>query len=309
MKFLKFPLILFLLLLSASAAHAQFPCTNTPNLRLWLPPIGNTSVWGQCLNSDFTMLDGLLGGYGNLAVSTSSPTVAGYTNWLTGNVANVTISAFTYGYPGKSIQIFCGANDIYTSIASSLDISLASSPWTCSSSTDAIGLTLIGTKWVETWRQGGGGGGGGGGGRGGGPNYAQSFTSVTSVTLLGTSHQLQTSHLVVQCYDNAAVANAISGFGYTVNTTTFDVTVTFAIAQSGYCVVNGSGPAIFAQTETSAQTWSIPATTHNLGPNLQVSTYDSNGNRLEPAGVIVDSSGNVTVNWAIAQAGKAVLTQ
>jgi len=309
MKILKLAALVFLLAVVSGVAHAQyFPCTPTINVRLWLPPIGNIGVWGNCLNANFNILDGLLGGYGKLQQSTSSPSVAGYTNWLTQNVANVNITAFNGGFPGKSIQIFCGTGDHFTSIVSSVDIRLAVSPWTCSTSTDAIGLTLIGSQWIETWRQGGGGGGGGGGGPAA-PNYAQSFVSVTTVTMLGSVHQLATTHLILACYDNASPANALLPANWTINQTTFDVVVTFSIAQSGYCVLNGTGPAVFAQTETSSTTWSIPVATHNLGPSLQVATYDSNGNRIEPASLNVDSSGNVTILWALAQAGKVVLTQ
>ena len=127
--------------------------------------------------------------------------------------------------------------------------------------------------------------------------------------MLGTAHQLNTAHLVLACYDNTVpAANAIAPSSWTVNQTTYDVIVKFAIAQSGYCVLNGTGPAVYSASE-SGTTWSIPAATHNLGVNLQVATYDSSGNRIEPGSVIVDGSGNVTVLWSVAQTGKAVITQ
>jgi hypothetical protein len=81
----------------------------------------------------------------------------------------------------------------------------------------------------------------GSGGGGGSPNYAQSFTSQTSVTMLGASHGLGTKNLIVACYDNSAPAKRIEPAIYTVNATTFDIAVTFQSAQSGYCAVNGSG--------------------------------------------------------------------
>lgn len=142
-----------------------------------------------------------------------------------------------------------------------------------------------------------------------GPNYAQSFTNQTQVTLLGTSHNLATKNLILACYDTASPANAIQPASWTVNPTTFDVIVNFTSAQSGYCALNGSGPAVFSTTEASSTSWSITAATHGLGANLQVMAYDSSGNRIEPANLLVDSSGNVTLSWAVAQAGKVVITQ
>jgi len=143
----------------------------------------------------------------------------------------------------------------------------------------------------------------------GGPNYAQSFTSQTQITMLGTSHNLGTKNLILACFDNASPANAIQPSSWAVDGTTFNVVVNFATAQTGYCTLNGSGPAVFESSESSSTSWSITAATHGLGVNLQVTAYDSNGNRIEPANLLVDSSGNVTLTWAVAQAGKVVITQ
>jgi hypothetical protein len=75
----------------------------------------------------------------------------------------------------------------------------------------------------------------------GGPNYSQAFTGQTSVTLLGSAHGLGTANLLVECYNSASPASLITPSAVTVGSTTFDVTVSFATAQSGRCVVNGSG--------------------------------------------------------------------
>ena len=75
----------------------------------------------------------------------------------------------------------------------------------------------------------------------GGPNYSQVFTSQTSVTILGSAHGLGTANLLVECYDNGNPASLITPSTVTVSSTTFDVAITFATAQSGRCVVNGSG--------------------------------------------------------------------
>ncbi|MDQ6706195.1 MAG: hypothetical protein M3Z85_09520 [Acidobacteriota bacterium] len=75
------------------------------------------------------------------------------------------------------------------------------------------------------------------------PNYAKPFNAAATVTMLGAEHGLGTANLVVSCYDNATPASAIEADSVKVHPATFDVTVTFAQAQSGKCVVNGTGPA------------------------------------------------------------------
>jgi hypothetical protein len=57
----------------------------------------------------------------------------------------------------------------------------------------------------------------------------------------------------------------------------------------------------------SSTTISVPAATHNQGVNVLVKVYDASGNELSPA-VNTDSSGNVTIYFASATAGKYVIT-
>jgi hypothetical protein len=72
-------------------------------------------------------------------------------------------------------------------------------------------------------------------------NYGQSFTSQTTVTIPGAAHGLGTASLLVACYDAATPAAALAPSSVTVHPTTYDVTIMFASAESGRCVVNGSG--------------------------------------------------------------------
>ena len=88
--------------------------------------------------------------------------------------------------------------------------------------------TFNGTSWVA--------GTGGGGGA-----YASSFTSQTTVTIPGTTHQLNTPNLVVDCYDTETPAMEVDPDTVSVNLTTYDVTINFATAQSGMCVVSSGG--------------------------------------------------------------------
>lgn len=154
--------------------------------------------------------------------------------------------------------------------------------------------------------------GGGGGGGNGGPNLGTSFTAQTSVTILGTTHGFGTKNLIVSCYDNASPANHIQPSSYTVNGTTFDVVVNFATAQTGYCVINGSGPPKYATTFTNQTSVTVAGTTHNLGTaDLTVHVYDSaTGTRtmIVPQSVAVNSTTfDVTVTFAVAQSGRIVI--
>jgi hypothetical protein len=92
------------------------------------------------------------------------------------------------------------------------------------------GVSVAGTATVTTVTISGGGGGGS-------ANYSQSFTSQTSVAL---AHGLGTTAVLTDCYDTSVPPVQIFPNTVTV-TNTNTVTVTFSVAQSGYCVVNGSG--------------------------------------------------------------------
>ena len=85
----------------------------------------------------------------------------------------------------------------------------------------------------------------------GGVNYSQTFSSQTSVSILGSAHGLGTANLIVDCYDNATPARRIEADSISVDPSSFDVSVSFANPQSGRCVVNGSGSTMAARIDTS----------------------------------------------------------
>jgi hypothetical protein len=85
----------------------------------------------------------------------------------------------------------------------------------------------------------------------GGVNYSQTFSSQTSVSMLGSAHGLGTANLIVDCYDNASPARRIEADTISVDASTFDVTVAFTNPQSGRCVINGSGSALAARIDSS----------------------------------------------------------
>lgn len=74
----------------------------------------------------------------------------------------------------------------------------------------------------------------------GSANYAKAFSAVTTLSILGTEHNQGTSNLLVSCWDGASPANWIEPGTVQVDPATFNVTVTFATAQTGKCVVNGT---------------------------------------------------------------------
>lgn len=85
-------------------------------------------------------------------------------------------------------------------------------------------------------------GGGSGGAAIGKSNYSKTFFNATSVTILGSDHNLVTSNLIVACYDNTVnPLRHVEPDSVTVDPATYNVVVNFVQPQSGLCVVNGSG--------------------------------------------------------------------
>jgi hypothetical protein len=83
------------------------------------------------------------------------------------------------------------------------------------------------------------------GGSGSAPYISSLITGPDSTrTIAGATHGFATTALLVGVYDNASPRNAISA-GWTVNPSTYDVTLSFASPQSSYYVVinGGVGPA------------------------------------------------------------------
>ncbi len=77
-------------------------------------------------------------------------------------------------------------------------------------------------------------------------NAAYVFVSQVSVTIPGTVHQFGTPNLVVDCYDNSTPPQQVEPDKIQISPTTYNVTVNFSTAQTGYCVVNGAGTAALA---------------------------------------------------------------
>jgi len=69
-------------------------------------------------------------------------------------------------------------------------------------------------------------------------NYLKAMTSATSVSVPYTEHKMATNQLTVECWDDATPAAQVSCVP-SVHPTTYDVAVTFPVAQSGYVVISG----------------------------------------------------------------------
>jgi hypothetical protein len=69
--------------------------------------------------------------------------------------------------------------------------------------------------------------------------YSVGFISVTSVTILGSVHLLSTIDLSVDIWDTSNPHNKIEAGSITVADITFDVVVSFAVAQSGRITLRG----------------------------------------------------------------------
>lgn len=129
------------------SAHAQ--CTLSSYLGFQIPIAGATT-WANCVNGDLILIDSILGGTATLTPASTTPSVAGFTNWLTANTGAVTITNFTGGFVGQRINILCGASDTFTAISSDVTIAVVS-PWSCSSA-KTLTLVLVGIVWTETTR-------------------------------------------------------------------------------------------------------------------------------------------------------------
>src|SRR5580700_10686850 len=74
-------------------------------------------------------------------------------------------------------------------------------------------------------------------------NSSYAFAAQVSITIPGTVHQFGTANLVVDCYDNSTPPQQVEPDKIQISPTTYNVTINFSTAQTGYCVVNGAGTA------------------------------------------------------------------
>jgi hypothetical protein len=154
----------------------------------------------------------------------------------------------------------------------------------------------------------------------------------TSKTIAGSVHGYATAALLVAVYDNASPRNAIE-MGWTVDPSSFDVVVTFAVAQSDYYVVingaSGVQGAVGPAGTTGAPGTGFGTVTHtpgaltanlpmfgNAADDAKVGTKSGNTNEVATVSgsltsghvLVADANGNVTDGGAAPAAGSVTHT-
>ena len=142
----------------------------------------------------------------------------------------------------------------------------------------------------------------GGAACGGGPNFQQAFTGVASVTLV---HNLNSTGIVFACFDNGTPPLWILPKSV-VLTNANTLTVNFASAQSGSCVVNANGAGAapnFQQAFSSATSVTLA---HNLNSTSVVFTCFDNSTPplwILPKSAALTNANTLTVSFASSQSG------
>jgi hypothetical protein len=67
--------------------------------------------------------------------------------------------------------------------------------------------------------------------------YAVTFVAQTQVIVPGAQHQLETPDIIVTCYTADTPPQVVEADSITIDPNSFDVTINFAVAQSGKCVL------------------------------------------------------------------------
>ena len=146
----------------------------------------------------------------------------------------------------------------------------------------------------------------GGSACGGGPNYQQAFANVSSVTL---THNLNSSGIVFACFDNSTPPLWILPKSVAL-TNANTLTVGFASAQSGSCVVNANGANAapnFQQAFTSATSVTLA---HNLNSTSVVFACFDNSTPplwILPKSVALTNANTLTVGFTSAQSGSCAV--
>lgn len=147
------------------------------------------------------------------------------------------------------------------------------------------------------------------------PAYVTTFatpaTPPYSVTIPGSTHALAEIYLFVQAYDTAIPAHAIEIGGMSVNTTTFDVVLTFAAPQTGILTLAVGSPR-YAEVFFDQTSVTIPGSVHGLAsPNLLHQVYAPSGTDpvMIPAGglSVHSTTFDVVLTFAVPQSGVLVL--
>lgn len=146
---------------------------------------------------------------------------------------------------------------------------------------------------------------------GGPPQYTGTFTDDLSVTILGTTHGLETGALLVTVFTDEAPKNVLTPGTVTIDQTTFDVSFSFVTAQSGSYILSAAGPR-YHTTFLNESTLTVSGATHQLNSHaLLCQVLDGN----DPPAIIyppltVDAGTyDVTLTFAAPQSGSVLLVK
>jgi|GEM_PF-2092735 len=134
------------------------------------------------------------------------------------------------------------------------------------------------------------------------------FVNKLTGVVEGATHALDTPNLLVQVYDATTPWAVQFSAAVAIEPTVFDVTVTFAQAQSGYLLLaTGPAPSYGAALSGSTVT-TVLGTAHALNtPNLLVQVYDGTGLQMPALIEVHQTTYDVRVTLAQAQSGRVVI--
>ena len=142
------------------------------------------------------------------------------------------------------------------------------------------------------------------------PNV-QAFADRVAFTIAGAVHHLGSPAILYQVYDTSTPRQALEPSTVTVDPTTYDLTMTFAVPQSGVLVLGAPSPQYVA-TFSEVLTLPILGTTHGLDHGaLFYQLYDANNPAavLEPGALTIHPiTFDVEVSFAVPQSGILILT-
>jgi hypothetical protein len=95
-------------------------------------------------------------------------------------------------------------------------------------------------------------------------NYEETFSAVTTLTATGAEHGFGHRKILVACYDDSTPRAWIEPNTVTVDSSTFDVVVTFSTSETGLCVFSGQGGS-GAITSIASQTGATQTITRGAG--------------------------------------------
>jgi hypothetical protein len=151
------------------------------------------------------------------------------------------------------------------------------------------------------------------------PQYVTTFSTTSSppytVTIPGSAHGLSGPYFFYQAYGTGDPLPAIEVGSLRVHTTTFDVTLTFSIPQSGTLLL-ATGTPRYIQSFTNVSDVApllIPGATHGLGTaNLFAQVYTPSGAEVEalPIGTLTvhHATFDVTLGFTTPESGTLILT-